>query len=105
MNQQRGHVDELAGSINVDLLQVLGVLEELAGDAGNGDVVDVDILLANKVKQKVERTVVDLAHGDRKRRLRGLFLFFVFCVFRRSGAFLVGRQGDGFWLEAKGRRG
>ena len=64
MDEQRGHVDELAGGVDVGLLEVVGVVEELAGDAGDGDVVDVDVLLADEVEQEVERAVVDLAYGD-----------------------------------------
>ena len=64
VDEERGHVDELAGGVDVDLLEVVGVLEELAGDAGDGDVVDVDVLLADEVEEEVERAVVDLAYGD-----------------------------------------
>ena len=45
-------------------LQVVRVLEELRGDARDGDVVDVDVLLADEVEQEVEGAVVDLAYGD-----------------------------------------
>ena len=31
---------------------------------GDGDVVDVDVLLADEVEQQIKRTVVDLTHGD-----------------------------------------
>ena len=77
---------------------MVGVIEKLAGDAGDGNVVDVDVLLADEVKQKVEGTIVDLADGHGKRRLRGLFFVFV-----RSGAFRLWR----WWrhrLRFKGER-
>ena len=73
VNQQRGHVDELARRVHVGLLQLMRVVEKLAGDARNRNVVDVDVLLADQVEQQIERPVVDLAHGDRERRLRSLF--------------------------------
>ncbi len=78
VDQQRGHVDELAGGVDVGLLELVGVVKKLRRDAGDGDVVDVDVLLANKVEQKVERAVVDLAYSDREGGLGGFFLLFVF---------------------------
>ena len=60
VDQERGHVDELAGGVDIGLLQVLGVFEELAGDAGDGNVVDVDVLLADEVEEEIEGAVVDL---------------------------------------------
>ena len=42
------------------------IVEKLCGDAGDGNVVDVDVLLADEVKQKIERAVIDLANGDRE---------------------------------------
>jgi hypothetical protein len=46
----------------------------LCRDAGNRDVVNVDILLANQIKQQIQRTFVDIADRDRKRRVT-LFFF------------------------------
>ena len=58
--------------------------QKLRGDFGDGDVVDVDVLLADQVEQQVERAVVDLADEDRKGGL--------FCIqtagFERSCDFL-----------------
>ncbi len=73
VDEQRGGVDELAGGVDVGLLEVARVLEELRGDARHGDVVDVDVLLADEVEQEIEGTVVDQANGDGEGRLRGLF--------------------------------
>ncbi len=72
VDEERGHVDELAGSVDVGLPEVAGVVEELRGDAGDGDVVDVDVLFADEVKEEIERAIVDLAYGDGEGRLRGL---------------------------------
>jgi hypothetical protein len=40
--------------------KLVDVGEKLRGDFGDGDVVDVDVLLADEVEQQVERAVVDL---------------------------------------------
>ena len=39
---------------------LLHVLQVLRRDGGDGDVVDVDLLLADQVQQQVERTLVVL---------------------------------------------
>ncbi len=64
VDEERGHVDELAGGVDVGLFELVGVFEELTGDAGDGDVVDVDVLLADEIEEQVEGAVVDLAYGD-----------------------------------------
>jgi len=46
--------------------------QELRGDFGDGNVVDVDVLLANEVKQQVERAIVYLTDKDREGRLLGV---------------------------------
>ncbi len=103
VDEERGHVDELAGCVDVDLLEVVGVLEELAGDAGDGDVVDVDVLLADEVEQKVERAVVDLAYGDGERGLGGFFFFLVLVL---GGALWFGWwRRDWGMLEGEGLGG
>ena len=76
-------------------LKLMRVLEELRGDARDGDVVDVDVLLADEVEQKVERAVVDLADGDGERRLRGL-LFLCLSVLGR--AFGLGLRREWAWV-------
>jgi hypothetical protein len=43
-----GHVDELCGRIYLVGLKLVNVGEELRGDLCNGDVVDVDVLLADE---------------------------------------------------------
>ena len=64
MDEQRGHVDEIGGGVDLGLLQVFDVGEELGRDPGDGDIVDVDVLLTNEVEEQVERAVVDESHGD-----------------------------------------
>ena len=69
VDEQRGNVDKLARGVDVSLLEIVRVGEELRGDARDRDVVDVDVLLANQVKQQVERTVIDPSDSDGERRL------------------------------------
>src|SRR5271163_1755161 len=77
---------------------MLGVLEELAGDTGDGDVVDVDVLFTNEVEQKIEGAVVHLADRHRERRLGSLF-FFPFFFFGR--AFGFGSCGSRWRLQSE----
>ena len=58
VDQGGGHVDELGAQLDVQLESALHVLEILLRDGGNGDVVDVDLLLADQVEQQVERPIV-----------------------------------------------
>ena len=55
MNQERSGIDELTRCIDVGLLKVTRVLEKLRGDARDGNVVDVDVLLTDEIEQQVER--------------------------------------------------
>ena len=50
----------------------LDVFQVLLGDAGDGDVVNVDVLLANEVEQQIERAFVHLADGDGERESSSL---------------------------------
>jgi hypothetical protein len=54
VDEQRGGVDELAGHIHVGGLELVDVGQELRRDLGDGNVVDVDVLLADQVQQQVE---------------------------------------------------
>ena len=85
VDEQRGYVDELAGGVDVVLLEVVGVLEELGGDAADGDVVDVDVLAADEVEEEVEGAVVDLAYGDAEGGLRGFVAGLVALAFGLGG--------------------
>ena len=51
MDEGGRHVDELGGELNVELGGPLDVFEVLLGDAGDGNVVDVDLLLTDEVQQ------------------------------------------------------
>ena len=69
MDQQRSHVNKFGGDINVELLHALHIGKKLRRDAGDGNVVDIDILLADEVEQKVERALVNLRDSDGKREV------------------------------------
>ena len=99
VDEERGHVDEVAGGIDVDLLEVMGVLEELGGDAGDRDVVDVDVLFADQVEKQVHGSVVDAADCDREGGLGG----FGGSGFGGGVAFRLGGRGRG--LEGEGGLG
>gem|GEM_PF-6717458 len=102
VDEQRGDVDELAGGVDVVLLEVVGVLKKLGGDAADGDVVDVDVLLADEVEEEVHGAVVDLADGDAEGGLRGLFGGL---VFGRGTSGLGGRRGRGGVVRGRRARG
>ena len=57
VQERRGHADELAGHVEVDLLHRLERLQILLGDQGDGDVEDVDLVLVDEVQQQVERAL------------------------------------------------
>src|ERR1019366_10580877 len=67
VNEQGCDVDELAGHIDVRGLQLVYIAQELGRNAGDGNVVDVDVLLANQVEQEVEWAVVNLGDDDGER--------------------------------------
>ena len=58
LDQGRGHVDELGAQLDIHLRGASDVLEILRGNLRDGDVIDVDLLLADQVQQQVERPVV-----------------------------------------------
>jgi len=74
VDQQRGRVDKLAGHVHVGGLELVHVGQKLRRDLGDGNVVDVDVLLADQVQQQVERAVIHLAHKHRKWRLFSFLL-------------------------------
>ena len=57
MDQRRGHHQELPGHVEIELLHHLDVQQVLLGNQRDGDVVDVDLVLANEVQQQVERSL------------------------------------------------
>ena len=58
MDQRRRHVDEVGGNVDIELFELVQVIEILLGDLGDGNVVDVHLLLANQIEQKIERPFV-----------------------------------------------
>jgi hypothetical protein len=64
MNQHRGHVNEFGGDVYVQFAKLLNISEILSCDLGDWNVVNVDVLLANEVKQQVERAFIDAGYGN-----------------------------------------
>ena len=62
------------GHVHVSRLELVHVCQKLRRDPRNGNVVNVDVLLADKVQQKIERPVINLAHKNREGRLFGAFV-------------------------------
>src|SRR5208337_4637820 len=59
VDERGGHVDEFGGDVDVLDFELVKVVEILAGDFGDLDVVDAHFLLFDEVEQEVERTFVD----------------------------------------------
>ena len=58
VDQSGGHVDEIGGDVYIEFFELVQVVEILLGDFGDGDVVDVHLLLADEIKQQIERAFV-----------------------------------------------
>src|SRR5207244_3184469 len=58
--------------VYIQLAQLLDISEILRRDLGDGNVVDVDVLLANQIEQQVEWAFVNAGNGDREREVIGL---------------------------------
>jgi hypothetical protein len=54
-----GHDEELAGDLEVELPHHLDVFDELGGDLGEVDLINIHFLLLHEVKKEVERTFED----------------------------------------------
>jgi len=98
-------------TIHVGGLQLIYVGQELRRDPGDGNVVDVDVLLADQIEQKVERAVVDLRNHHREGRKIGLVVAGFELdegLLRSCRRRLLRRNGDIFngWLSRRfcGRR-
>ena len=102
MDQQRSRVDKIARHVHIAGPELIDVGQKLRGDDGDGDVVDVDVLLANQVQQQVQRAVIHLAHNHRKWRFLGAFIS-LFLPRRLPGSFLFNGLLRGFFFLA-GRR-
>ena len=58
MDERRGHEDELGADIEIHFARLVEVAQVLRRDGGDGDVANVDLLLADEVEQQIERAVV-----------------------------------------------
>ena len=58
VDERRGHVNEVGRDVHVELLELVEIVEILARDLGDRDVVDVDFLLLDQIEQEIERAVV-----------------------------------------------
>src|SRR4026207_2079195 len=54
------HDDEFAGHIDIQFLEGLQVLEVLPGDALDRDVVDVELIALDQIKQEIEWALENL---------------------------------------------
>ena len=79
VNQHRSHINEFRGDIHVEFTYALDVGEILRRDPGDGNVVDVNVLLADQVEQQVERPFIDFAERDSEWKVAGI-------VFRGPGS-------------------
>ncbi len=53
MDQGRRHVDELRAQIDIHFARFVHILQVLRGDGRDGDILDVDLLLADQIQQQV----------------------------------------------------
>ncbi len=60
VNQVRRHDDELARDIDVQLFERLQIFQVLPGDPLERNLVDVELVALDQVKQQIERTLEDL---------------------------------------------
>ena len=60
VNEICRHNDELASEFDIQLLERLKIFEVLASDAFKRNVIDVDLILFNQVKQEIERSFENL---------------------------------------------
>ncbi len=58
LDQRGRHVDEFGGQFDIHRQRLLHEVEVLRRDLRDGDVVNVDLLLADQVEQQVERPIV-----------------------------------------------
>ncbi len=69
LGQDRGHHQVFGGQLEAQVLQDLDVIDVLAGDLGDRDIEDVEVLPADQVQQQVERAFEGLEdHFQRIRR-------------------------------------
>ncbi len=60
LHERGGHDEELAGQLELELAHGVEGVEVLRGDLLDGDVVDIELVLADEEQQQVERAFEDL---------------------------------------------
>src|SRR5262249_53960333 len=60
VNEVCCHHDKFAGNLDVQLFERLKILKVLAGDAFERDIVNVDLILFDKIKKQIERAFENL---------------------------------------------
>src|SRR5437773_6061666 len=66
----RRHDNEFAGHVDVQFLEGLQILEVLPGDALDGDVVNVELIALDQIKQQIERALEDLRSEEHTSELQ-----------------------------------
>src|SRR5207245_3528457 len=96
--------NEFARHVDIQLLKQVEIVEVLFSDLGNGNVVDIDLLLADQVEQQVERAFVDfdLHRGRWRGRVRGA-LWGRACLDGRPTDWRVGTRLSGFVEHSSGQ--
>src|SRR6185369_12053459 len=57
IHERRGHHEKLAGDLQVELAHEVNVRDELRGELGEVDLVNVHLLLLDEIEQQVERAL------------------------------------------------
>ena len=58
VDQRRRHVDEVSRDVDIQLFELVEIIEILLGDLGDGNIVNVHLLLADQIEQEIERAFV-----------------------------------------------
>src|SRR6266567_448747 len=75
MNENGSHVDEFCCNIHVQFTKRLDISQVLRSDLRNGNIVDVDVLLADQVEQEIKRAFVDIRNSNCEREVALLSLY------------------------------
>ena len=60
VNEIGRHHDEFAGNLDIQFFECLEIFEVLASDPLNRNVIDIDFVLFDQVKQEIERPLENL---------------------------------------------
>jgi len=60
IHERRGHHEELAGDLEIELAHHLDVFDELRGELGEIDRIDVHLLLLDEIEEQIQRAFKDL---------------------------------------------